>query len=109
MASRWVVVKSRIDLYQEKLLSFEWILMKLFGRLAVGACRLFSEKGEKLKTVDFDTGAGTYTVNTRKGSYNRCGDRVETLGTNMYFVLLLSLAELQKLISFKNVAAHMLD
>lgn len=47
-------------------------------------CRLFSGKGEKLKTLDFKTGAGTYVVNTQKGSYNITGDRVETLGMNMY-------------------------
>jgi len=50
-------------------------------------CRLFSEKGEKLKTLDFKTGAGTYTVNTKKGSYSISGDRGETLGTNMYVSL----------------------
>jgi len=49
--------------------------------------RLFSGKGEKLKTVDFKTGAGIYIVNTQKGSYNISGDRVETLGMNMYVVL----------------------
>jgi len=52
-------------------------------------CRLFSEKGEKLKTLDFKTGAGTYTVSTKKGSHNISGDRVETLGTNMYVLFLL--------------------
>jgi len=59
-------------------------------------CRLFSEKGEKLKTLDFKTGSGTYTVNTKKGSYNISGDRVETLGTNMYvyvMLLLMSVAQ----------------
>jgi len=53
--------------------------------------RLFSEKGEKLKTLDFKTGAGTYTVSTKKGSYNSTGDRVETLGINMYMMFVLSL------------------
>jgi len=53
-------------------------------------CRLFSEKGEKLKTLDFMTGAGTYTVNTKKGSYSISGDRMETLGTNMYVMFLLA-------------------
>ena len=52
--------------------------------VAYVVCRLFSEKGEKLKTLDFKTGAGTYTVNNKKGSYTISGDRVETLGTNMY-------------------------
>ena len=51
-------------------------------------CRLFSEKGEKIKTLDFKTSAGTYTVSTKKGSYNSSGDRVETLGTNMYRYLI---------------------
>jgi len=61
------------------------VLCFLCCRLRCAAvCRLFSEKGEKLKTLDFKTGAGTYTVNTKKGSYNSSGDRVETLGTNMY-------------------------
>lgn len=52
-------------------------------------CRLFSGKGEKLKTLDFKTGAGAYTVNTNKGSYSITGDRVETLGTNMYVMMMM--------------------
>jgi len=49
--------------------------------------RLFSGKGEKLKTLDFMTGAGIYTITTEKGSYNMFGKRLETLGTNMYVML----------------------
>jgi len=50
-------------------------------------CRLFSGKGEKLKTLDFKTGAGVYIVSTQKGSYNISGDRAEILGKNMYVLL----------------------
>lgn len=48
-----------------------------------GKIRLFNSRSEKLRTMEFNCG-GSYTLGSKEGSLDLGGDRVTTLGLNMY-------------------------
>ncbi|XP_066125731.1 protein OSCP1 isoform X3 [Saccopteryx bilineata] len=56
-----------------------------WGTEVPGLIRMFNQKGEEMKRVDFQHG-GTYVTAPKEGSFELHGDRVLKLGTNMYSV-----------------------
>ncbi|XP_055749788.1 protein OSCP1-like [Salvelinus fontinalis] len=55
------------------------------GTEVPGLIRMFSSNGKEWKRWEFPTG-GSYTSSIRVGSFERFGDRVIRIGTNMYSV-----------------------
>uniref|UniRef100_A0A8C7H3Q2 Organic solute carrier partner 1a n=1 Tax=Oncorhynchus kisutch TaxID=8019 RepID=A0A8C7H3Q2_ONCKI len=55
------------------------------GTEVPGLIRMFSSNGKEWKRWEFPTG-GSYTSSIRVGSFERFGDRVTRIGTNMYSV-----------------------
>ncbi|XP_024251251.1 protein OSCP1-like [Oncorhynchus tshawytscha] len=55
------------------------------GTEVPGLIRMFSGNGKEWKRWEFPTG-GSYTSSIRVGSFERFGDRVSRIGTNMYSV-----------------------
>ncbi|KAF5910331.1 hypothetical protein HPG69_014563 [Diceros bicornis minor] len=56
-----------------------------WGTEVPGLIRMFNNKGEEVKTVEFKHG-GNYVPAPKEGSFELYGDRVLKLGTNMYSV-----------------------
>lgn len=56
-----------------------------FGTEVPGTIRLFNTAGKEVKKATFNPTA-KYTMSTKEGSFDKRGDRVTKLGTNMYNV-----------------------
>lgn len=55
-----------------------------YGVEVPGKIRLFDRNRQKVKTIEFNSGAGQCTVTAKEGSCDLHGDRVVTLGSNIY-------------------------
>jgi len=55
-----------------------------FGVEAPGKIRLYNSSSQLVSSCEFLSGAGPFIVTSKDGSYDRHGDRVITLGNNIY-------------------------